>query len=197
MSSRDNRFRNRTGGVTSSATVKYAGGAALVRASFLRPADVTPYDVGDLVADKTVAGQVAPLAFVAAREFASSFFIMKARLSKTNVNVGNAVFVLHLYGEQPMPANGDNGAFQSNKAAAYLGAIGFPAMRAFNDGAWGAGLPVDGGPITVDLGLNGAINANSQADNNFRTIWGLLEVRGAYVPTNAEKFEVTLELQQD
>lgn len=193
MSSNDNRFRNRNSGITASATVKYAGGAAVPKASFLRPANVTPYDIGDLIADNAVAAQVAPLAFTAAREFASSFFLMKAILTKTSANVANAAFVLHLFKTQPTPVNGDGGIFQSNKAADYLGSITFGAMRAFSDGAWVTGVPDSDGPIVVDLSDLG-LDAQGKP---LRTIYGLIETRGAYVPGNAEKFEVSLCLQQD
>lgn len=185
MSSKDNRYRNFNLGVTSSATVKFAGGAANVKASFLRPANVIPYDIGDLVANHATVGSVVPLAFVAAREFATSFFIQSVRLSKSGQNAANAVFWLHLYAELPTPVNGDGGAFQSNKAAAYLGGYEFSGMRVFTDGAWACGVPLQDAPIVVEL-----------AEGN-RTIWGLLEARGAHVPSSGEKFEVTLGLQQD
>ena len=185
MSSKDNRFRNRNAGVTASATVKYAGGAATPKASFNRPANVTLYDVGDTVANNVAAGSVVPLTFAAAREFASSFFIQSARLTKTGQNAANAVFWLHLFEELPTPVSGDGGPFQSNKAAAYLGGFEFSAMRAFSDGCCAMGVPLQDAPIVVELA------------EGVRTIYGLLEVRGAYAPNNSEKFEVTLGLQQD
>lgn len=185
MSSKDNRFRNRNNGVTASATVKYAGGAATPKATFVRPADVTPYDAGDLVANSTVAGTVAPLAFTAAREFATSFFVIKARLRKSTANLTGAAFLLHLFASAPTVANGDNVLLQANKSADYLGSIDITSMKAFTDGAWGAGVSTLNGPITVELA------------EGVRTIYGLLEARDAYVPGSGETFEVTLELQQD
>lgn len=185
MSSKDNRFRNRNNGVTASATVKYAGGAATPKASFLRPADVLAYAAGDLVANSTVAAQVVPLAITAAREFADSFFVIKARLRKSTANIANAAFLIHLYASAPLLVNGDNGAVLSDKSADYLGSIAINSMRAFSDGSWGVGVSTMDGPITVELA------------DGVRTVYGLLEARDAYIPGSSETFEVTLELQQD
>src|SRR4051812_8128931 len=59
------------------------GAVATPSASFTRPADVTPYASGDLVADNTTAGSVTPLSWTAARVAAGSFLVRRARLRKS------------------------------------------------------------------------------------------------------------------
>lgn len=190
MSSVDERFRGRgTPGrepVRNATVIKFAGGAATPKATFTRPGtDATQYDAGDLIANDVAAPNVVPLAFVAAREFATSLFILRARLRKSSPSVTEAAFLLHLFTDAPAPVNGDNGALSTNKSAAYLGAIFFASMQPFTDGAWGSGIPAQEGPMIVELA------------EGSRTIYGLLQAQGAYIPIAGETFEVTLEVQQD
>lgn len=182
MSSNDERFRNRSKDTRNAAVVKYAGGAATVKASFTRPADAVQYAVGDIVGP---AAPLIPMEFIAAREYATSFLVVKARLRKSSPVILAAAFVLHLFTEKPTAANPDNGAFLCDKSAAYVGSFDIFNLKAFSDGAWGVGSATVDGPICVEL----------PAEK--RILYGLLEARGAYVPTSEELFELTLELQQD
>jgi hypothetical protein len=161
------------------------GKTALVAASVMtRPADATAYASGDLVANSTTAGSVAPLSFAIARVAAGSGMIRRARIKKSGTGVTNASFRLHLYAASPTPANGDNGAWSTDGAANYLGALDVTVDKAFTDGAVGNGAPVVGSEINFAL-------ASGQ------TIYGLLEARGAYTPGNTETFVVTLEVIQN
>jgi hypothetical protein len=184
MSSNDERFRNRASNVRTAAVIKYAGGSSTPKATFNRPAGALTYDVGDIVAPAVVPAQVA-MVFTAAREYATSFLIVKARLRKSSPTLAGASFVLHLFTERPTPANADGGAFLCDKSAAYVGSFDIFSMRAFSDGAFGVGAPSTEGPICVELA------------QDKRELYGLLEARGAYVAAADETFEVTLELQQD
>jgi len=152
-------------------------------ASFVRPADTAAYAIGDLVANSTASGAVVPMTFVIGRVDGASKggMIRRARLRKTGTSIANASFRLHLYVAVPVASNGDNGAWLTNGAASYVGSFDITCDKVFTDGASGNGLPSIGGEI------------NFTAD----TYYGVLEARGAYVPTNAESFTVTLETLQN
>jgi hypothetical protein len=146
---------------------------------FARPGDTTAYALADLVANSTTAGSVVPLSFAVGRSaLGKGGMIRRGRIKKSGTSITNASFRLHLYASSPTPANGDNGAWSTNKAADYLGAIDITVDRAFTDGAVGVGAP------------------NTGAEINFtaNTIYGLLEARGGYTPGNAETFDVELEV---
>jgi hypothetical protein len=147
-----------------------------VSASFTRPADVTAYASGDLVANSTTAGSVVPMAITAGQVANASFQVRRVRIRKSGTSTTNASFRLHLYNASPTPANGDNGAWSTNQAANYLGAIDVTVDKAFTDGA--------AGQATTEINAKGAL-------------YGLLEARGAYTPASAEAFTVSLEVMQD
>lgn len=153
-------------------------------ANFTRPADTTPYTLGDLVANSTTAGSVTPLSWTAARVAAGSLYVRRVRLLKSTTSTTNALFRLHLYSASPTGiANGDNGAFSTN-AAGYLGGCDIQVSRVFVDGAWGAGVPITGAEINVAL-------------TSGQTIYGLLEALAGYTPGDSEVFTATLEVQQN
>lgn len=161
------------------------GHAALVAASqFTRPANVTAYASGDLVANSVTAGSVVALSFVVARVAAGSGMVRRARIKTSSTVLTNAQFRLHLYTTTPTVTNGDNGVWLSTQAATYIGAIDTTVDQAFSDGATGLGAPLAGSEINFAL-------ASGQ------TIYGLLEVRAAYTPTSAETFDVALECLRD
>lgn len=149
-------------------------------ATFTRPADVTAYASGDLMANSTTAGSVTPLSFTPVRASGRGVQINRARVSKTGTGVSGAVLRVHLYEASPTVANGDNGAFSTSQAATYLGYFDVTAMTAFTDGA--AGL--------------GSLGTGAQASTTATTIYALLEARGAYTPASGEVFTVTLEFMQ-
>jgi hypothetical protein len=157
------------------------GHVARASANFTRPGDTTAYASGDLVANSTTAGQVTPMTFSLARVTGRGGMIRRARLRKNGTSITNASFRLHLYSASPTPANGDNSAWSTDKAANYVGAMDFTVDKAFTDGAAGNGVPMIGSEIIFT------------AD----TYYGLLEARGAYTPANGETFDVSLELIQN
>ena len=156
-----------------------------LQASFTRPADTTAYAAGDLVANSTTAGSVVPMSFpLGGNNNPGMTRITRARLFKTNTAVSNANFRLHLYEASPTVANGDNGAYTTNKGANYLGFINIDATTTpgakFNDGAAGQGAAAAGSELLIRCQTG-------------TTIYGLLEALAAYTPGNAEVFTVTLE----
>jgi hypothetical protein len=151
-------------------------------ASFVRPADTTAYASGDLVANSTTAGSVAPMSWTISRQGSGAGgMIRRVRIRKTSTGTTGASFRLHLYSASPTPSNGDNGAWLTNRAADYIGAFDCTIDRVFTDGAAGNGVPMTGSEI------------NFAAD----TVFGLLEARGAYAPGNAETITVILEVVQN
>jgi hypothetical protein len=155
-------------------------------ASFARPADTTAYAAGDLVANSTTAGSVLPLSFtMQSNIIIGPFSLWRCRLRKSTTSVSNANFRVHLYEASPTPANGDNGAYTTDKAANYLGFINVdmtttPGAK-FNDGAVGIGSASAGADFNVRL-VSGT------------TVYALIEALAAYTPGNAETFALTLEL---
>jgi hypothetical protein len=157
------------------------GHTARVAVTFNRPADTIPYASGDLVANSTVAGSVAPMSFAISRAAGKGGMIRRARLRKSGTSITNASFRLHLYSVSPVPANGDNGAWSTDGAMNYVGSFDVTVDKAFTDGSAGNAVPLVGSEI------------NFTAD----TYYGLLEARGAYTPASAETFEVLLEVIQN
>jgi hypothetical protein len=75
-----------------------AGKSALISASFTRPADTTAYASGDLVANSTTAGSVAPLTFSnVVRVNGAGGLVRRAKLRKTGTSTTNASFRIHFY----------------------------------------------------------------------------------------------------
>lgn len=149
-------------------------------ASFTRPNDTTSYTSGDLVANSTTAASVTPMSFPIAKSATGQTIISRARIAKSGTGVSNATFRVHLYESAPTVANGDNGAWLSNKATSYLGNVDVNVALAMSDGAAGFGAAAAGAEMRFRL------TAGS-------TLSGLLEARGAYAPDAQEVFIVTLE----
>lgn len=160
---------------------RFGGYTKRVTASFTRPGDTNAYASGDLVANNTTAGSVATMQFVLSRKAGYGGMIRRMRLRKSGTSTTNASFRLHLYSAAPTPANGDNGAFSTDKAANYVGSIDVTCDRAFTDGASGNGTP----------------NVGSEINFTADAYYGLLEARGAYTPASSEQFSIELEVLQN
>lgn len=146
--------------------------------SFTRPADTTAYASGDLVANSTTAGSVAPIVLTTVQEAGGSRSVQRVRLSKSGTSVTNASFRLHLYNVAPTCANGDNGAWSTTGASGYLGSVDVTIDKAFTDGATGS------------TALSGANFVFDQA----AALYGLLEARAAYTPISGEVFTVNVDV---
>lgn len=160
----------------------FAAGAARPSASFVRPADTTAYDAGDLVANNTAAGSVLALSLTAGRaaaNVAATGLIRRATLRKSSNTIG-AGFRIHYFSSAPTVANGDNGAFSSNNSANYLGYMDLTMDRQFSDGAVGSGVANTGTEIMFTA----------------QVVYALIEVTTSYVPANAETFALTLNVLQ-
>lgn len=153
-----------------------------IAASFTRPNDTTAYASGDLIANSTTAGSVAPMQFaLGGNANPGQTRITRVRLRKSGTTNTNSAFRVHLYGASPTVANGDNGAWSTDQAAKYLGSVDGPTtLKAFTDGCADVGFAAAGSEMLIKLDT-GTI------------IYGLLEARAAYTPAAQEVFTVTLE----
>jgi hypothetical protein len=157
-----------------------------LQASFTRPNNTTAYAAGQLVANSTTAGSVAPMQFqIGGNSIPGMTRLTRVRLAKSGTTVANANFRVHLYGAQPTPANGDGGTYTTDQAANYLGNISVdmttvPGASHLSDGAVGQGAAAAGSELLIRL----------QAG---RTIYALIEALAAYTPAANEVFTLTLE----
>jgi hypothetical protein len=131
------------------------------------------------MANSTTAGSVVAMTFnPVTKGSGRSAQIRRVRISKTGTSVTNAAYRLHLYTTSSITAaNGDNGAWSTDKAANYVGSVDVTVDKAMTDGAAG--------------------NATTELNVNSLSLYGLLEARGAYTPASAEVFTVTLESCED
>lgn len=155
-----------------------------ISASFTRPNDTTAYASGDLIANSTTPGSVVPMSFpLGFMSGTGQTRITRARFVKNNTSPTLSAFRLHLYEASPTVANGDNGAWSTNKAANYLGNIDGPTVLfAFTDGCALVGAAAAGSEMIIKL-----------SPGNGSTIFGLLEARAAYSPAAQEIFTITIE----
>jgi len=158
-----------------------------IQATFTRPADTTAYAAGDLVANSTTAGSVIPLSFTnAVRTAGDCLRIERVRVEKSGASLTNAAFRLHLFESSPTPTVGDNGVFNNAGALAtnnvlnHAGTFSVTMIWSGSDGAMGIGVPTTGAGATV-------------SPTSGTTIFGLLEVTGAYTPASGEVFYVVIE----
>ncbi len=81
-------------------------------ATFTRPANVTPYAVGNLVANSVTPGSVVPMAFTLGNAFGQGQLrLTRARLYKSGTDITNASFRIHVYEAPPVASNGDGAAW--------------------------------------------------------------------------------------
>lgn len=156
---------------------------AVVAQSFTRPADTTAYASGDLVGNSTTAAQVAPMALDVMRVDGGSCMVRRARLRKSGVSITNASFRVHLFNAAPAVSSGDNAALACSGADAYIGRIDINIDQSFADGAVG-----QSDFLTTDMHVR---------LSSGKTIYALLEARGAYTPVSGETFALRLEVVQD
>jgi hypothetical protein len=146
-------------------------------AAIQRPADATPYAVGDLIANSVTAGSVTPLSWTGATITGSGGTGEIAGVmisSSAAVSVDSTIRVHFFITTSPTVGNGDNGAiFVSNFANdKYIG---------FVDVVLPAAGGVDG---TGPTGFTGSVQVPYKITTG-DTIYGLLEARTAFTPPNA------------
>ena len=150
------------------------------RASFTRPDDTDAYTANDLVANDTDDTLVAPMTFRSNQVGGRGGMLRRAILRKSGTGTTNADFTLLLYSAEPTPTNGDNGAYETDEADSFLGAIDITVDTAFSDGAVGIAIP----------NVGSEINVPGEVD----IVYGLLKAAAAYTPAAQEVFTVDLEI---
>jgi hypothetical protein len=167
------------------------GNSAVVGGTFNRPADTNLYAIGDLVANSTTAGSVAPIACAAARVNAGTGVIRRVRLSTNHTGLlGTEVFRVRLFKTSPTVTVGDNGVLNAGGSSALavngvgalsLGYVDVTLSEIFNDGSKGY--------AAADI----LFDAASGSQN----IYALIEARSSYTPASGETFALALEVYQD
>lgn len=148
-------------------------------ATFTRPTDTTTYGAGDLIANNTSNASVTPMTFTV--QWGRAIDITAITIKRvTNVTTTGASFRLWLFSDLPTVTNGDNAAFAPVGGGTVLGYIDC-------DSSTGSGVATNGGIGRVNLTPCVPILVDSD-----QVMYGLLEARGAYVPTNGEVITVTL-----
>lgn len=151
-------------------------------ANFTRPANVTAYTIGDLVANSTTAGSVTALTYSSVgRSAPGRAWILGAKIKTSSIVITNKFFRIHFFTTSPTVANGDNGVF-SKAEQGHIGSIDVNLSQIFTDASTGFG-GANYGPIPVDL-------ASGQ------TVYALLEARGSFTPISAEVFTVDITVAQ-
>ena len=164
-----------TVGTTDSVTVKANSYSAAV--TLTRTADTNAYAANDIIGAAT--GSTAALTFATMGASAGRILLTSCALEidLTAVISGMTSFRLYLYNVTPPSALGDNAAFDlpSGDRASYLGYIDL-------------GTPVDLGS-TLYVENNGI---NKQIKLSGANLFGYLVTIGAYTPSSADVFVITL-----
>lgn len=151
----------------------------LTSPTFTRPANITAYASGQLVANSTTAGSVVlPTFDLPNNGFA--FRLDRVMLRKSGTSTTSAQFRVHFYSALPTVANGDGGTFSTSGVASYLGYADVSTDVAFTDGAAGFSAFTQ-----HDFVMPMLTTPN-------KTLYAAIEARAAYTPANAETFSITL-----
>lgn len=151
---------------------------------FTRPANTTAYAAGDLVANSTTAGSVAPLEF-SLNGVGRTGTVRRARIFKSTNTTTSASFALHLFEAAPTVGNGDNGALAvATNLSSWLGKLAIDMSSGAEAGA-SAGCAQVSGDFMIGVALPTA----------GQRIYGLIEANAAYAPGSAEVFTVRLEIE--
>lgn len=168
-----------------------AGGGSIVVSNFpvisnpIVPADnftrlnnTTAYALGQLVANSATAGSVVPLSWTTP---ASTFRIVRVRMSLSGKSVTNTNFRIHFFNASPGVANGDGGTFTPSLLADEVCEMDVTVALAGSDVSMGYGAANQGAACYVALASG-------------TTLFGLVEARAAYTPTAQEVVTVIPEL---
>jgi hypothetical protein len=157
-----------------------------------RPANVTAYASGQLIANSLGVGGVVPIALPVFRALGSRVRLRRARLTKSAVLTTNAIIRAHIFNDAPtMGTVVDGSALAIIGVSAYVGSFTFDftnqtaAPAIFTDGVKCIATP----DVGVDINCG---NGPGTSPN----VYALLEARAAYAPANQENFTLALELVQ-
>ena len=155
-------------------------------ASVTRPSDTTPYTAGDVVGP--TGGGEGLLTFASAARFVTfPGKIIGANLTKNGTSITNASFRLWLFESDPAGAfAADNLAF----SMAFTDRGIFIGHITFTPGIVGGTTVAYEGTLGKTLGLPFIAGAS------VTSIFGVLEVTGAYTPISAEVFNIELYIEQ-
>lgn len=160
-------------------------------ATLTRPADTTAYSAGDLVANDVDAADVTNRIFTFPR-FRGPLRIRKWFLEKTDGDITNAAFLLHLFTAAPTYTSaGDNGAFATvgvSLTGTYIGSLAITAMYGSSTFAHGQGGPVLGDYVSWEPNWGSADSLS---------LYGAMVATAAYQGASGGTFVNTLEGEHD
>lgn len=163
--------------------------------SFNRPANVTAYATGQLVANNTVAGSVVPLQFLVGQQSVlegNPFvrgYVSRARFQSSSAVVTAATFNLHLFNALPTVGAGDGAALNI--------ATGLPNFMGTIACDLSAGAFLAGGGKVKYFAVNPTLlgfDKNITSDPN---LYALIEATAAYAPASSELITVGIEVVLD
>lgn len=151
-------------------------------APITRPANTTAYASGQLVANDTVAANVAPIPVAICRQGGDVGLIKGVRLEKSGTSTANASFRVHLFRTAPTLTNGDGGAYlpTNGRASAEIAYFDVTMDQVYGDGAKGT------------IGVSERVYT---CPATATALYALIEARGAYTPASAELFNVAFEVR--
>jgi hypothetical protein len=175
--------------VAVSGVAAVGGNTVRVVTSFTRPADTTPYTIGDAIMDNTVAGSATLQKFDnLVRTANGTGYITKLKLhTNTVVSVSLPQIRLHLFSAAVTVQQGDNAAAVIKHAdrASYLGYIDLAAAVAAAGGTSDTS-------VAFDATLRFAVQGDATQD-----VYFLPEARTGFTPINAQTFEFTATCEQN
>jgi hypothetical protein len=150
-------------------------------ATMTRPANATPYSIGDAVSNNATAASVSAIALTAVNGVGAAIAVTRVRLLSTDTGPGTAAaqFRAWLFTSDPAAnagiGGGDNAAW-SQKQAGFVGSL-LGTFRAFADGSAALCVP-DEGPYIVTTPVPGG-----------QLLYVLLQTLSAWTPSaNATTF---------
>lgn len=164
------------------------GGSTRVQTGFFnRPANVIPYDVGDLIGPSLSANDVANAIAIpnAVRKPGGTGRIIRVR-GATNQAAFAGTIRAHLFKTRVAPAVGDNGVLAAAVAnyVNYYGPVDITLQQSIlSDGS--KGFMAYSPPIAFDV-PDGATD-----------IYAILEARTAFTPASGQRFSLTYEFDVD
>jgi hypothetical protein len=154
--------------------------------SYTRPADTDAYTAGDVIADSTSAATI--LTFSPVVQAPGTGTVLQHAVIVTSANVATKPDLELWLFDTTITMDNDNAAFTPTDAEllTLVGVVAFPTAD-FKVGIATSGA--DGNAVCEATNLGISLNT---VNSNETTLYGVLVVRNAYVPTSGEVFTVRL-----
>ena len=166
--------------------VGVSGTTVVANNTITRPANTTAYAFAQMLANSTTAASCtaanSAFAIDAAPANDADFYLTGILLGKTSTNATQPIFRVHFFNVDPFasaPAGGDGAAINLASRTGYLG-----SMETSMDATCGNGMEGQGASTRQGF-------LKCKPATGTKRIYGVIEVRGAYVPATTEVFDLT------